>query len=105
MCYSAQVAANYKKFVRTFGATMSIAEFYDVFWRRASEPDAKIRIPKAMGAAFDDPQTDDEARIRAEIAKYETQEATRLEQELFAQRKRLADAERILATKTTKAAS
>lgn len=46
-----------------------------------------------------------EREIAALIAKHDVAEATRLEQALFALRKRLADAERKLATKPTKTAS
>ena len=61
MCYSAQVQADYKKYVTMFGAEMSIREFYDVFYRRGL--DAKIKIPKAVEASFANPQTDDERAI------------------------------------------
>ncbi|HEX7687948.1 MAG TPA: SOS response-associated peptidase family protein [Burkholderiaceae bacterium] len=106
MCYSAQVYADWKKYTRMFGATMSVGEFYRTFWRRNNEPEAKVKIPKAMEHAFADPQTDDERRIKAEIDAWHASEATRLEQELFAQRKRLADAERVLAgPKPTKKAA
>jgi hypothetical protein len=66
---------------------------------------AKIKIPKAMDAAFANPETDDEREIKAMIDAFDAQQATNLEQELFKQRKRLADAERTLQTKTTKAAT
>lgn len=102
MCYSAMVKADYKKYVQMFGAAMSIREFYDVFYRRAEE--GKLKIPKAMEAAFDDPQTDDERAIKSLIDRFNAQQATKFEQELFKQRKRLADAERALQTKTTKKA-
>lgn len=102
MCYSAMVKADYKKYVQMFGAAMSIREFYDVFYRRAEE--GKLKIPKAMEAAFDNPQTEDERAIKAQIDRFNAQQATKFEQELFKQRKRLADAERALQTKTTKKA-
>lgn len=103
MCYSAQVWADYKKYVRVWGADIGIKEFYHVYWLRSEG--AKVKIPKSMDAAFADPQTDDERAITALIDAYDAQEAARLEQEVFKQRKRLADAERTLATKTTKAAT
>ena len=102
MCYSAMVKADYKKYVQMFGAAMSIREFYDVFYRRAEE--GKLKIPKAMEAAFDNPQTEDERAIKALIDRFNAQQATKFEQELFKQRKRLVDAERALQTKTTKKA-
>jgi len=104
VCYSAQIWANYKKYVRAFGADIDIAQFVRLYWER-SNTNARIRIPKAMDAAFDDPRSDDERTIHALIREFNAQQATQLEQELFKQRKRLADAERTLLTKTTKAAS
>ena len=103
MCYSAQVKADYKKYVQMFGAVMSIRDFYDTFWRRKEE--GKLKIPKAMEDAFSDPQTDAEREIKALIDAFKVEQATKFEQELFKQRKRLADAERALQTKTTKAAT
>jgi putative SOS response-associated peptidase YedK len=104
MCYSAQVVADYRKFVRTFGAIMDIHEFARLFFERA-EGVGKAKIPKAMEDAFSKPQDDGEREINALIAKYASAQATKLEQELFKQRKRLADAERTLQTKVTKAAT
>ena len=102
MCYSAQILADYRRYVRTFGAKLSIKDFVDLFWRRSAG--ARVPIPKAMEAAFAQPASDDERRIKALIDEFATQEATRLEQELFKQRKRLADNERTLQAKTTKTA-
>ncbi|MET0231431.1 MAG: SOS response-associated peptidase family protein [Rhodanobacteraceae bacterium] len=102
MCYSAQVRAGYRTYVREFGADVSLTQFYRTYWLRSQG--AKIRIPKAMDASFAEPGNDEERRIKALIDAYDAEQATRLEQELFKQRKRLADAERALQTKTTKAA-
>ena len=104
MCYSAQIKADYTRFVRTFGARISIREFFDIYWRRARE-DAKLKIPKLMDAMFATPSDEHEHEIAALIDEHNMAEAARLEQELFKQRKRLADAERTLATKTTKNAT
>lgn len=103
MCYSAQVKADYKRYVELFGATMGIREFYDVFYRRA-HVDAKLKIPKGVEAMFANPTTDDERAIMALIDEFNGAQATGFEQELFKQRKRLADAERALQTKVTKKA-
>jgi putative SOS response-associated peptidase YedK len=97
MCYSAQVHAEWKKFTRMFGATMSVGEFYRTFWTRDYEPAARVKIPKAMELAFNEPTTDDERRIKELIDLHNAAEATRIEQELFAQRTRLVAAERVLA--------
>jgi putative SOS response-associated peptidase YedK len=97
--------ADYRRYVRMFGANASLGEFVDLFLRRQSDPEARIIIPKGVEAAFDDPRTDEERRAKQAIDSFRTQQATKFEQELFKQRKRLADAERTLATKTTKAAT
>lgn len=103
MCYSAQVWADYRRYTREFGATLDVREFIDLFWHRKREP--RVKVPKAMEAAFAEPQTEGEREVQALIGEYAAEETSRLEQELFAQRKRLANAERTLATKPTKAAA
>ena len=103
MCYSAQIQSDYRKFLRVHGAVMDIAEFARLYWSRGEG--AKVKIPKAMDAAFAHPQTGDERRIKALIDAYDREQASKLEQEVFKQRKRLADAERTLQAKTTKAAT
>lgn len=102
MCYSAQVQADYSKYAKVFGAGMDIREFYEVFYRRGL--DAKIKIPKAVEASFAHPQTDEERAIKALIDEYNDRQAAKFEEELFKQRKRLADAERALQSKPTKKA-
>ncbi len=105
MCYSAQVYANWKKFVRMFGATVSLEEFHETFYRRIQEPEAKIKVPKAMELAFAQPEAEGEQRIKELIDKHTAREAARIEQELFKQRTRLVAAERTLASpKPTKKA-
>jgi hypothetical protein len=103
MCYSAQIQADYRRYVKMFGAQMDLREFARLFWERAEG--SKAKIPKAMEDAFREPQTDDERHIKTFIDRYNAEQATKVEQELFKQRTRLADAERTLQTKTTKAAT
>ncbi|HEY2396420.1 MAG TPA: SOS response-associated peptidase family protein [Rudaea sp.] len=103
MCYSAQIKQEYKKYVRAWGADISLKEFFHLYWERSTN--ARLKIPKAMDANFDNPQTDDEREIRELIDRFNAEQTTKLEQELFKQRKRLADAERTLQVKTTKAAT
>jgi putative SOS response-associated peptidase YedK len=104
MCYSARILADYRRYVRMFGAQASLREFVELFLRRRNDPEARILIPKGVEAAFDHPQSDDEREAKAAIDAFRAQQTTKFEQELFKQRKRLADAQRTLATKTTKAA-
>ncbi len=102
MCYSAQIQAAYLKYLRETGAEMDIDQFVEIFGARVSDPG--IRIPRAVERWFDEPRNDGERRIKGFIDEYRAAEMSRLEREVFTQKKRLADAERTLATKTTKAA-
>lgn len=96
MCYSAKIRANYRDYVRLFGAHLSIKEFVQLFFNR---PQAKLKIPKAVEAAFEgDAGTPDELEIKRLIEAFKVDRAMALEKELFTQRKRLADAERIAQT-------
>jgi putative SOS response-associated peptidase YedK len=103
MCYSAQIRHDYNKFLRTYGAVIDIAAFVRLYWNRGQG--AKTKIPKAMDAAFADPHSEEEREIAELIARHDREQASLLEQEVFKQRKRLADAERTLQAKTTKAAT
>jgi len=102
MCYSAQIWQNYRKYVRAWGADISFEDFVRLYWDRQSNP--RIKVAKAMDAAFSDPQNDAERKIKGLIDEFDKQQASKLEQEVFKQKKRLADAERSLQTKATKAA-
>ena len=103
MCYSAKLRQAQRDFCREYGAIMDIEEFKQLYgWRYSG---AKVSIPKSLDADFANPETDDEREIKAFIDGYNALQVTKFEQELFSQRKRLADAERTLKTKTTKAAT
>lgn len=103
MCYSAKVTQTFKSYQRRYGARVNYAQFELLFAARLE--DDKVKIPKALEANFQDPQTADEKRIRDLIDRYVSQRSAQLEAELFKQRRRLADAERALAERTTKAAT
>jgi putative SOS response-associated peptidase YedK len=102
MCYSAQVWQAYQDYVRRFGAHISIREFVELYASRIKG--AKIKTTKAMDDAFLHAETDETREIAAAIGAWNTRQTTELEQLLFQQRKRLADAERTLQTKSTKKA-
>ncbi|MBK1683934.1 SOS response-associated peptidase family protein [Rhodoferax fermentans] len=105
MCYSAQIWQDYRKYVRQFDGQLDLEAFVQLFWSRLDND--KIKIPKAMEMAFTDPLNPSEEgfkQIRAAVGIWQTQQALKLEQELFKQRARLADAQRALQSKTTKAA-
>jgi putative SOS response-associated peptidase YedK len=103
MCYSAQVQASYMKYLRETGAEMDIDQFVEIFGARVA--DSSVRIPRSVERWFDEPKNDAERKIKALIDDCRASETTKLEREVFAQRKRLADAERTLASKPTKAAA
>ena len=103
MCYSAQIQAAYMKYLRETGAEMDIDQFVEIFGARVS--DSSIRIPRAVERWFDEPKNDGERKIKESIDQFRAAEITKLEREVFAQKKRLADAERTLASKPTKAAA
>jgi putative SOS response-associated peptidase YedK len=102
MCYSAQITASYKKYVREFGAKLSIHDFVDLFFGRSGDP--SIQIPKGMEAEFADGQTERGEEVKQHIDRYRQQQVVKFEGELSAQRGRLVEAERKLAVKVTKAA-
>lgn len=100
MCYSAQVWQSYQDYVRRFGAVISIREFVELYASR--EKGAKIKTTKAMDDAFLRAGTPETRDIARSIEAWNAQQTSELEQLLFRQRKRLADAERTLQTKSTK---
>ncbi len=103
MCYSAQIEAAYTKFVRKFGAVLDKKAFAKM-WLHDEGKERRPRTPRALDLSFltsDDP---DVAGIAQEIRQWDAEDVAQLETELFRQAKRLADAERKLATKPTKTA-
>jgi len=103
MCYSAQIAESYHKYLRLTGAEMDLEQFLELVGFRAAG--APVRIPRVVDRWFRDPATGVEREIRGQIDHYRASMVTKLEKELFTQRRRLADAERTIAVKPTKAAT
>lgn len=106
MCYSAQVWQQYQQYVRHYRVKIDIATFAKLFGSRLGND--KLKIPKAMEMAFVHPDAtlgEGAAHIQTDIQRWRAQQTLKLEQELFKQRKRLADAQRTLLSKTTKAAT
>lgn len=102
MCYSAQIRQDFDRFVRAYGAEIDIATFVQLYWER--HEGARIKTTKAMDATFQRAQSEEGKQVRSWIEEYDRAEAAKLEQEIFKQRKRLADADRTLRMKTTKKA-
>jgi len=103
MCYSAQVESKWKRYVRDMEAQISLPDFHELAQRRLSDP-SQYRLPRGFELEFANPQTDDEGAIKDLIDQYRKAQVIKLETEVFAQKKRLADADRKLAVKETKAA-
>src|ERR1044072_3485246 len=103
MCYSAQIQAAYLRYLRETGAEMDIDQFVEIFGARVS--DSSIRIPRAVERWFDEPKNDGERKIKQFIDAQASAEIARPEREVLAKKKRLADAERTLASRPTKAAT
>ena len=103
MCYSALVEQNLKTLARKTKAEVDVESFADLFARRAGGDD--IKIARALEANFLKPGSAAEKRVAADIRAFHTAQAKRWEQELFKQKKRLADAERGLKTRVTKKAT
>jgi putative SOS response-associated peptidase YedK len=100
MCYSARVWADYRKYQREFGTALSIGEFAKLIHDR--EAGAKLKLPRALDLALAGEAAEG---VGESIARWTRNQIAGLEQEIFKQRKRLADAERALATKPTKKAA
>lgn len=92
MCYSAQIQADYKKLVRTYGAVMSLEDFAKLYFHDPSK--ARPKAPKAMDDGFLLSDQAEVAVIAAEIREWNQDEAARWQEQLFAQKTRLNTAER-----------
>ena len=105
MCYSAQIENQYRRYMRVVGPenALNIQDFIDKYWER-QESLPSMKIPKAIDAWFANPKNEDERKIAQMIRDYDAKQMAKYELEIFKQRKRLADAERSLQTKTTKKA-
>ena len=102
MCYSAMVKQECKKLGISFNARIDLSLFDDMFKRRA-KGDA-IAVTKGLEHNFLHPESTVEKNIKKNIDSYHATQVSSLEQELFALKKRLADAERKLKLKPTKTA-
>ncbi|HEY6644313.1 SOS response-associated peptidase family protein [Povalibacter sp.] len=102
MCYSANVLQSLNDYLREQGARPDYAQIEGVFRQRVA--DRNVRIPRGFERNFDDPVNAEQQRIRLLIDQHRQAQITRFEQEAFAQKRRLADAQRRLQVKETKSA-
>jgi putative SOS response-associated peptidase YedK len=105
MCYSAQVVASYQKFVREFGAILSIHEFFDLFVKKRADG-GWSKIPKGMRDAFRKPANEAGFELAKLVADGDRELGVALQTEISAQRERLTKAEAVLSgPKPTKKAA
>jgi putative SOS response-associated peptidase YedK len=102
MCFSARIQQDLRDLARRFGAEIAWEMFADVFKRRLDNNEFKLT--RGLERNFDHPKSDIEQQIKADIDEFRKRSATKWEQEVFTQKRRLADAERSLLTKETKKA-
>lgn len=112
MCYSAMIEADYRRYMREWGAELSIREYVDLFWWKFEPGEllrgsgGRPRVPRALEQAFlADPQTDDERAIADCIRQTRERQALEWQRELFAQRTRQVKAEHQLLAKPTRSAA
>jgi putative SOS response-associated peptidase YedK len=91
-----------KEYLRLTGAVADLAQMQTVLERRLT--DSSVRISRGFERNFDEPKSEAERAIRSLLDRYRHESVTKLEQEVFAQKKRLADAQRKLKEKETKSA-
>src|SRR5690348_672688 len=103
MCYSAQVEASFAAYRKMTGAQIDIAQFEEIYGLRLADP--SIKIARSVDRWFREPNSEGEWRIHDMIEKHRAEQVTKIEGEIFAQKRRLADAERKLSEKPTKAAA
>ncbi|MHA6885742.1 SOS response-associated peptidase family protein [Ralstonia pseudosolanacearum] len=104
MCYSAQIKADYRRFVREYGAVMSLREFARMIQEYFDNP--RIRFPKALASPFlESPETEEERQIAQVLRARMAADEIELLQELAKQTERLNKAQQALAMKATKKAT
>jgi putative SOS response-associated peptidase YedK len=105
MCYSAQIEADYDKFVREFGAVISLKRFVELFWEKRKDGGWN-KIPKAMREPFRKPRGEEGFELARIVAEGDREWVEKLQAELTLQTERLLNAEAILAgPKPTKKAA
>jgi putative SOS response-associated peptidase YedK len=102
MCYSSLVWQALSDYFKVFGAIPDYDQIEEIYLQRLT--DKAPRITRGFERNFDQPRRIEEKRIKDLIDQYRSATTTKLEQELFVQKKRLADARRKLQLKETKTA-
>lgn len=102
MCYSAQTEADYRRYVRQFGAAVSLEEFTQ---QAMADPAKRPKWPKGMrDAALSDPSPEAN-ELRAAVRFWVSHDIAQAERELEKQWARVAAGELALSQKPTKKAA
>jgi putative SOS response-associated peptidase YedK len=102
MCFSARVRQDLKKLSRRYEAEVDWAAFEELYRRRAEGED--IKASRDLQRNFQHPETDVERRIAAYITQYLHAKRSDWESGVFAQKRRVAEAEESLAKRESKKA-
>ena len=102
MCFSARVRQSLHDLMKKFGATVDW-EGFELLFRQRLE-DGTIKIARALEDNFREPANPIAEKTRDHILAFRKAQASAWEQDLFKQKKRLADATRSLQVKETKKA-
>lgn len=102
MCFSARVRQNLKQLSRRYDAEVDWAAFEELYKRRAEGED--IKLSRDLQRNFQHPESDVERRTAAHITKYLQAKRSEWENNVFAQKRRVAEAEESLAKRETKKA-
>ncbi len=100
MCYSARVRQNLKHLSRKYEAEVDYEAFEELYRRRAEGED--IKMSRDLQRNFQNPETDIERRTAAYITQYLQAKRSEWEKAVFAQKRRVAEAEESLAKRETK---
>lgn len=102
MCYSAQVHSEFRQYQRETGSEMDIDSYVRIYWwSKGSDPSKRPKVPRAVERDLLEHAPTELADL---IRRWDDWESDQLSQELFAQRRRVADAERRLRQRDTKKA-
>lgn len=102
MCYSAQIKAAYLAYTRRLGAKIAFDAFVELYGIQLAG--GRAPTPKALDEEFAQGRSAGAQQIAALVAQIRQARVPELEREIFAQRQRLVEAERKLATRETQSA-
>lgn len=103
MCYSAMIRAEYKQYVKDYGAVLSIHEYVEKHWEKIGD-DWVRKLAAPFREWFKLPGTPETQWVRDRIEEWTGREIGLVEAELTKQQERLALNSAKLATKVTKTA-